>query len=175
MILSAQSIRRLCKYEYPNKLPQVPLLAPYSESAVNSGMTFGLSSAGYDIRIDQDVTLYPITLGNLMLKAIGVKRSSFALASSIEKFTIPKHLMPLVMDKSTWARRGLSVFNTCAEPGWTGWLTLELANKSEHVLEIRKGMPIAQIVFFELDHPTCQPYQGKYQHQARGPQPAILA
>jgi dCTP deaminase len=36
---------------------------------------------------------------------------------------------------------------------------------------IKKGSPIAQIVFMRLEEPTEQPYSGKYQNQAMGPQP----
>ena len=62
------------------------------------GVSYGLSEAGYDLRIKQAVTLHPF------------KR--FALASTIEKFDMPRDLVAVVHDKSTWARKGLSVFNT---------------------------------------------------------------
>jgi hypothetical protein len=77
-----------------------------------------------------------------------------------------------VRDKSTWARLGLAVQNTHLDPGWPGWLTLELSNHSDVTIEIARGEPIAQIVFEMLDQPTEQPYRGKYYDQARGPQPA---
>ena len=34
--------------------------------------------------------------------------------------------MGIVHDKSTWARRGLVVQNTVIEPGWHGYLTIEV-------------------------------------------------
>lgn len=76
------------------------------------GVSHGLSEAGYDIRIKQDVVLHPLR--------------RFALASTIEYFQMPDNLVGVVHDKSTWARRKLSVQNTCIEPGWCGYLTLEL-------------------------------------------------
>jgi dCTP deaminase len=170
MILSAQSIRRLSAYT----VGKPPLVTPFREEQVFHGMTGGVSSAGYDILIDQNVTLYPVTLKNLVLKSMGFKRPSFSLASSIEHFDLPANLMMFVVDKSTWARRGLAVQNTTAEPGWMGYLTLELSNHSDQVIKIKKGSPIAQMIFYELDHPTDKPYIGKYQKQAKGPQPAIL-
>jgi hypothetical protein len=39
-------------------------------------------------------------------------------------------------------------------------------------LRLRRGDPIAQIVFHRLDEPTVSPYRGKYQDQAQGPQKA---
>jgi deoxycytidine triphosphate deaminase len=38
----------------------------------------------------------------------------------------------------------------------------------------KRGTPIAQVVFKQLDHPTDQPYSGKYQHQKAGAQPAVM-
>lgn len=145
MILSAQSIRAL--------LP----VTPFEERGVVRGRSYGLSVAGYDIRVAEDIELAP---------------SGFSLASSVERFTMPDNVLALVKDKSSWARLGLSVFNTVIEPGWCGFLTLELKNQSADVLHIMSGDPIAQILFHRLDEPTEKPYAGKYQNQEAGPQPA---
>lgn len=145
MIASAQTLRALRPVD------------PFCERGVAEGMSFGLSAAGYDVRIAEDLTLLP---------------GKFRLASTIERFKMPPNLLGIVHDKSTWARRGLACQNTVIEPGWEGYLTLELTNHYVDVLEISKGMPIAQIVFHILDHPTESPYDGKYQHQESGPQPA---
>jgi dCTP deaminase len=60
------------------------------------------------------------------------------------------------------------------EPGWSGYLTLELANLSRKEISIKEGSPIAQIMFQLLSEQTEQPYRGKYQGQKAGPQPAIF-
>ena len=85
---------------------------------------------------------------------------------------MPDDLMAFVHDKSSWARRGLSLFNTVIEPGWNGFLTLELVNNSGKSLLIMPGFPIAQIIFMRMEEPTEKPYTGKYQNQAAGPQEA---
>ena len=121
------------------------------------GVSHGLSEAGYDIRIKQSVTLHPLR--------------RFALASAIERFDMPDDLIGIVHDKSTWARRGLSVFNTCIEPGWHGWLTLELVYHGMGVLRIPAGAGIAQVIFHEIKEPFA--YGGKYQGQADKPVAAI--
>jgi dCTP deaminase len=54
----------------------------------------------------------------------------------------------------------LTVQNTVIEPGWRGYLTLELTNHGPNRLEIPAGSPIAQIIFEMLDEPTEQPYRG---------------
>jgi dCTP deaminase len=117
------------------------------------GVSFGLSEAGYDIRIAQDITLHPF------------KR--FALASTVEHFAMPDNLIGVVHDKSTWARRGLSVFNTVIEPGWRGWLTLELVYHGWGVLRIPAGAGIAQVIFHQTMEKAL--YTGKYQHQQNEP------
>ena len=121
------------------------------------GVSFGLGEAGYDIRIKQSVTLHPF--------------SRFRLASAIEKFDMPEDLVAIVHDKSSWARRGLSVFNTVIEPGWKGYLTLELVYHRWWPLHIPAGSGIAQVVFHRLSEPAC--YAGKYQNQADRPVAAI--
>ena len=154
MILSAQSIRVRCdNYEQ--------MIIPFHERTIHNGMTYGLSAAGYDIRIAEDVYLsYP-------------KYDKFVLASSMEYFNMPDDVLGRVADKSSWARKGLAVQNTVIEPGWKGYLTLELSYHGNASLEITKGTPIAQIIFELLDAPTEQPYRGKYQNQRAGAVEAI--
>jgi dCTP deaminase len=147
MILSAQSIRRR------------GIFTPFHERTKVFGLSFGLSSAGYDVRVAESMVLEP-----------GEAR----LASTIEHFAMPNDLLGKVADKSTWARQFLAVQNTIIEPGWTGHLTLELSNHSGLAIRIEAGMPIAQIILQLLDEPTEQPYLGKYQAQPAGAQPAIL-
>lgn len=132
---------------------------PFFNRSKIHGMTYGLSAAGYDIRIAQDIWLWP-----------GVMR----LASSIERFQMPTDLIARVCDKSSWARRGVFVQNTVIEPGWHGYLTLELTRGLPWPIKIKRGTPIAQIIFERLEEPTNYPYTGKYQNQRMGPQPAIV-
>ena len=84
---------------------------------------------------------------------------------------MPPNLVGIVHDKSTWARRGLSVFNTVIEPGWKGFLTLELVYHGVEPLHIPAGSGIAQVIFHRTsDHAE---YVGKYQNQRNEPVPAI--
>lgn len=132
-------------------------VAPFHERTRLDGCTYGLSAAGYDVRIAEDVILWP---------------GRFTLASTVERFDMPDDVLGIVHDKSTWARRGIAVQNTVIEPGWTGYLTLELTMHAWRLTRIRAGVGIAQIVFHRLDHPAERPYNGKYQNQERGPQAA---
>jgi len=145
MILPAQTIRKLRP------------ITPFYERTIQYGMSYGLSHAGYDVRIAERTVLYP---------------GEFALASTVEHFDIPNDLIAFVHDKSTWARHGLSLFNTVIEPGWQGYLTLELVNNSAKHMEISAGCPIAQIIFMRLEEETESPYMGKYQNQQASVVPA---
>ncbi len=138
-------------------LESAPLTPMRHTKAREHGVSFGLSEAGYDIRINQDVTLHPF------------KR--FSLASTFEYFDMPRNLVGVVHDKSTWARRGLSVFNTVIEPAWRGWLTLELVYNGWGVLRIPAGAGIAQVLFHEITDRAA--YTGKYQDQPNRPIGAI--
>jgi dCTP deaminase len=147
MILSGQSIRNR------------GIFTPFEERTKAFGMSYGVGPAGYDVRVAESIDLPP---------------GGFALASTIERFDMPTDLLGIVHDKSTWARLGLALQNTVIEPGWHGWLTLELTNHGNELLRIESGMPIAQIIFHLLDQRTEQPYDGKYQDQRAGAVPAIL-
>jgi dCTP deaminase len=157
MVLSAQSILRLCNP--PDFLKIEPMITPFFErKMLFNGMSYGLSACGYDIRLRQRHMLYV---------------DAFVLGSSMEQFTMPLDVMGEVKDKSSMARMGISVFNTVIEPGWKGYLTLEIKNQGAHPIELMEGQPIAQIIFYRLDHPTIMPYKGKYQNQGDQPTEAI--
>lgn len=129
----------------------------FHDKVSGCGVSHGMSEAGYDVRIKQDIWLHPF--------------KKFSLASTIEKFRMPHYLVGIVHDKSTWARRKLSVFNTVIEPGWVGFLTLELVYHGWKPLHIPAGAGIAQVVFHQTsDHAQ---YTGKYQNQENRPVKAI--
>ena len=148
MILPAQMIRR-----------DKPVLPLRPRTRHLSGATYGLGPAGYDVRIAQSLVLWP---------------GRFVLASTIEQFIMPDDLLGVVHDKSSWARLGLACQNTVIEPGWRGFLTLELTMHAWRFLRLKAGSPIAQIVFHRLEEATEAPYRGKYQDQRAGPQPTIF-
>lgn len=140
-----------------------------------NGVSKGLTEAGYDISIAESVFFFSILLG--LIKGVVLFRkgkfpiirlgTTFTLASAIEEFNMPHSHLAEVKDKSTWARRALSVQNTVIEPGWRGFLTLELNFQDKGFLYIKRGSGIAQVLFKQLDSPGF--YNGKYQDQEQGP------
>lgn len=165
MILSGQSI-----------IARGPIVDPQprTEVVVNGQRyTFGVGPAGYDLRLDM-VSGQPSSKGI----AVGIPEywlapGEFVLASTLEEFNMPEDLLGVVHDKSSWARRGLAAQNTVIEPGWRGFLTLELTNHGREPLLLSHGVGIVQVIFHVLDQPAAEPYRGKYQDQQRGPQSAI--
>ena len=126
----------------------------------HNGKSHGLTECGYDIRIQQDVWMFP--------------GRRFVLASSLEEFNMPDCLMGRVLNKSTWARQGLDAsMTTNIEPGWKGFLTLELRYCGFWPLRIKAGTGIAQVIFEEIMTPAV--YVGKYQNQESRPVKAIAS
>ena len=136
-------------------LRRIQPIRPFKDRTTLNGCTFGLSAAGYDVRIAEDVFLWP---------------GRFLLASTVEYFDMPDDVVGIVHDKSTWARQGLSVFNTVIEPGWNGFLTLELVFHGNKEITIPAGAGIAQVIFSSLAHDAA--YDGKYQDQKDEPVPS---
>lgn len=135
------------------------------------GVSHGLSEAGYDVKIDQSIEFYSFLCFSFYRRDKGWwKLGKFVLASTVEKFNLPDNISGIVHDKSTWARRGLSVFNTVIENGWRGYLTLELVYHGKGYLVIPKGSGIAQVIFHQTSNNTH--YNSKYQDQEQGPQEA---
>lgn len=180
MILSAQSIHMACwsvgcmiiHSVTGEEIPlRSPLLSPFIRRTRHdpSGTSYGLSAAGYDLRLDVDA------IGH---SSIQLEPRCFLLASTIESFCMPDFLIGFVKDKSSLARRGVSVFNTVIESGWgpkepggLNTLTLEIVNHGREPVTLHHGQGIAQVVFQLLDRPTSQPYgpDEKYSGQGRGP------
>lgn len=135
------------------------------------GVTYGLSEAGYDIRLKQSLIFSMTNMGPHILKDNDLVAGRFIIASAIEEFDMPSNLVGIVHDKSSWARQGVSVFNTVIEPGWRGFLTLEIVFHGSREVIIPAGAGIAQVIFHEtLEH---RHYQGRYQDQEDKPIPAI--
>lgn len=139
------------------------------------GVSYGLTESGYDIRIKQDIKFEHRTLGTvngIQKLLVGIvdgiiSGQGFCLASSIEEFNMPNNLMAQVLNKSTWARKGLDAsMTTNIEPGWKGFLTLELIYHGSELLHIPAGSGIAQVLFHEVSNPAV--YSGKYQNQQDG-------
>lgn len=184
--LCAQSITSLCEApgsQAPtDRGERLALIRPFRpDKLVINGVSGGLSSASYDLHIGHDLTLGPdpgMVIHDYMQRcssgAAAIEHAYMrinkspppnALAYSLEHFGIPHDVSAYIVDKSSYARRFTSAFNTLFDAGFKGVATLELVNHSGESIVIKKGDPICQIVFHWLDQPTDRPYDGKYQNQ----------
>jgi len=99
----------------------------------------------------------------------------FVLGSTLERVRLPDDLVARLEGKSSLGRLGLLIHSTAGyvDPGWDGFLTLELSNVANLPITIYPAMKIGQISFFRLTTPAEMPYgskatRSKYQGQ-RGP------
>ena len=99
----------------------------------------------------------------------------FVLGSTLERVRIPDDMVARLEGKSSLGRLGLLIHSTAGyvDPGWDGFLTLELSNVANLPITIYPEMKIGQISFFRLTTAAEVPYGStgtgsKYQGQ-RGP------
>ncbi len=81
--------------------------------------------------------------------------NSFALASTVEFFRIPRNVLVACLGKSTYARCGIIVNVTPLEPEWEGHVTLEFSNTTPLPAKIYANEGVAQMLFFESDE-VCE-------------------
>jgi len=99
----------------------------------------------------------------------------FVLGATFERIRLADDIVARLEGKSSLGRIGLLIHSTAGfvDPGFNGYLTLELANVANLPIAIYPGMLIGQISFYRLSSPAEHPYGSdragsKYQGQ-RGP------
>ena len=102
----------------------------------------------------------------------------FALGATLERVSVPADLVGRIEGKSSLGRLGLLIHTTAGfvDPGWDGYLTLELSNVANLPITLYPTMKICQISFMEMTTPAEHPYGSdrlgsKYRGQ-RGPTPS---
>ncbi len=105
----------------------------------------------------------------------------FVLGSTYEVVTLPDDVAARLEGKSSLGRLGLLTHSTAGfiDPGFSGHVTLELANVANLPIKLWPGMKIGQLCFFRLSSPAEHPYGSekygsRYQGQ-RGPTPSRSA
>ena len=88
----------------------------------------------------------------------------FVLGSTLEYFRFPDNLAGRIEGRSSWGRLGLLVHATAGfvDPGYAGALTLELSNVGRLPIELKPGLRLAQVCFFEMSTPSLIPYDKKH-------------
>lgn len=191
MLLNDEEIRQHCQspaFWFDGR----PLVSPFSEG-VDVGISYGLTSGGYDARLDKEVFVYKA--GNTRIETVDPKRfkeegykermfdhyfakvddkgfgtidlpgQTYALVQTLEEFCLPRWIKGRCVGKSTYARCGLIVNTTPMEQEWWGKLTVEVFACVPITLYVGEG--ICQMEFERLN-PCERSYadkKGKYQGQ----------
>ncbi|KQX73975.1 MULTISPECIES: dCTP deaminase [Aeromicrobium] len=99
----------------------------------------------------------------------------FVLGSTYELVTLPDDIAARLEGKSSLGRLGLLTHSTAGfiDPGFSGHVTLELANVATLPIKLYPGMKIGQVCYFRLSSAADNPYGSekygsRYQGQ-RGP------
>ena len=159
------------------------MIEPFVDDQVRQGViSYGVSSYGYDVRVGDEFKVFtnvyntvvdpksfdPKSFVDIKADVCIIPPNSFALASTIEYFRIPRDVLTVCLGKSTYARCGIIVNVTPFEPEWEGHVTIEISNTTPLPAKIYANEGIAQVLFFQSDEPCARSYKdkkGKYQSQ----------
>ena len=159
------------------------MIEPFIDDQVREGViSYGVSSYGYDVRVGNQFKVFtnvyntvvdpkhfdPKSFVDITAEVCIIPPNSFALASTIEYFRIPRDVLTVCLGKSTYARCGIIVNVTPFEPEWEGHVTIEISNTTPLPAKIYANEGIAQVLFFQSDEPCTTSYKdkkGKYQAQ----------
>ena len=159
------------------------MISPFETKQIREGkISYGLSSFGYDARVSDEFKIFtdvdsaivdPKNFSNSSFVSrkgneCVIPPNSFALASTIEYFKIPKDILVICLGKSTYARCGIIVNVTPLEPGWEGHVTLEFSNTTPLPAKIYANEGVAQFIFLKGNEEPTITYEkrnGKYMNQ----------
>jgi dCTP deaminase len=151
-------------------------------------ISFGLSQAGYDIRLSSAEFLFfdqdPCGCASELdakkfdtepLQAALIEQEdgscyfllpphSHGLGTSLELISMPNDVFALCEGKSTYGRCGLIANILPIEPGWAGYLTMCFVNPTDYSIRLYANEGIAQLVLFGIEE-VGEAYSGAYQNQ----------
>ena len=171
------------------------MIHPFESSLINEDdagnklISYGLSSYGYDVRCADHFKVFtnvggvvdPKDFDSRYLHIVQgegkciIPPNSFALASTVERFKIPRDITVVCLGKSTYARTGIIVNVTPLEAEWEGYLTLEFSNTTPLPVVMYANEGCAQLLFMKGTTQCLTSYadrNGKYQNQIAEPIPA---
>ena len=159
------------------------MITPFESDQIRKGgISYGVSSYGYDARVSNNFKVFtnvdsavvdPKNFSNQSFvdrktDVCVIPPNSFALASTVEYFKIPRDIMVICLGKSTYARCGIIVNVTPLEPEWEGHVTLEFSNTTPLPAKIYANEGACQFLFLKGDVECETSYadrKGKYQGQ----------
>ncbi len=147
------------------------MISPFKSELVSkylkgkSLISYGLASAAYDARLSNEFAFYvqrSIPLDPMKVSKADccfrttdsflLRPGEFVLCTTIETFIIPRNVVAMVAEKSTYKRCGISIGNTRLEPEWCGQITLEIKNDNpSRSVILRADEGIVAIEFHSLE------------------------
>jgi len=154
-------------------------------------ISYGLSQAGYDIRLSsaEFLVFKADSFGDELAAALDPKDylgeayqaklfekadgscyfllppHSHGLGISLELISMPNDVLAICQGKSTYARLGLVTNTTPAEPGWSGYFTMCFVNPTDFPIRLYANEGVAQFLLIQLSSNVEQAYTGAYQNQ----------
>lgn len=113
------------------------ILSGYTEENLN-GVSYDLT---VDLVCDKDGTEH---------RDYELMPGETIFVKSIEKLSIPNNILGRVAEKNSRMRQGLKVDGPHYQPGHVTYAFLRVQNISTHVIVLKNGMRIAQIIFEQL-------------------------
>ena len=159
------------------------MISPFVETQKRDGViSYGLSSYGYDARVADEFKIFtnvdsaivdpknfsPASFVDRKTDVCIIPPNSFALATTVEYFRIPRDILVICLGKSTYARCGIIVNVTPLEPEWEGQVTIEISNTTPLPAKIHANEGICQFLFLQGNEACETSYAdkaGKYMHQ----------
>ena len=162
-------------------------------------ISYGLSQAGYDIRLSPDhflvvdgKTVKGTNKGELDAKLFNntipyeaplvhskdgeyfrLPPHSYGLGVSLELISMPSDIIGICDGKSTYARCGVIINVTPIEPGWAGHLTISISNPTAFPVRIYANEGIVQVMLMRINE-VENAYTGNYQNQGANVQLAAV-
>lgn len=158
------------------------MIEPFEPKQIRKGISFGLSSYGYDFRLGNEFKIFrpksnavidPKDFDKLEFETEEgatciIPARSYVLGRTLEYFRIPRDILTICYGKSTYARCGVFVNVTPFEPEWEGFATLAISNHTAVPVKLYAGEGIGQLIFLQADEICAVSYadkKGKYQKQ----------
>lgn len=159
------------------------MIEPFADKQIRDGISYGLSSYGYDFRIGNEFKIFdpaeeegvidPKDWDHLHFKdfigdSCDIPPNGYVLAKTVEYFRIPRDIITICYGKSTYARCGVFVNVTPFEPEWEGYATIAISNSTPRPARIYANEGIGQLIFLKATDECMVSYadkKGKYQAQ----------
>ncbi len=159
------------------------MIEPFADGQSSGGISYGVSSYGYDFRITDEFQVPRGLAGTDLIdpKAMTTEQfttiraphydlpaGGYVLGRTVEYFRIPRDVLTIATGKSTYARCGVTVYVTPFEPEWEGFATIAIVNSAGRPVRIYANEGIGQLLFLQGAAACAVSYadrKGRYQAQ----------